>query len=46
MPVDVLDPLRVAQAASTVDPAELQSHSAQAVVAMGLALRKERERHV
>ena len=46
VPVDVLDPLRVAQAASTVDPAELQSHSAQAVVAMGLALRKERERHV
>ncbi len=46
VPVEVLDPLRVA----SPDPAKvsseaLQGRTAQAVVAMGLALRKERERN-
>lgn len=45
VPVESLDPLRVAQPDSkTVDPVALQGRTAQAVVAMGLALRKERER--
>lgn len=44
VPVDLLDPLRVAQPDSKVDPMTLQGRTAQAVVAMGLALRKEKER--
>ena len=44
VPVDVLDPLRVASRDPKLDPALLQGRTAQAVVAMGLALRKERER--
>ena len=44
VPVEVLDPLRVAQPDSKLDPMSLQGRTAQAVVAMGLALRKERER--
>lgn len=45
VPVEVLDCLRVAQADSKlVDPASLQGRVAQAAVAMGLALRKEREK--
>ena len=43
--VQLLDPLRVASPnAKTVDPMELQSLAPQAVVAFGLALRKEKER--
>ncbi len=44
VPVDLLDPLRVAQPDGKVDPMTLQGRTAQAVVAMGLALRKEKER--
>lgn len=45
-PVELLDPLRVAAPdARTVDPMALQGRTAQAVVAMGLALRKDRERN-
>jgi type IV pilus assembly protein PilM len=44
VPVDVLDPLRVASRDAKLDPALLQWRTAQAVVAMGLALRKEKER--
>ena len=43
--VEQLDPLRVAAPDSKLDPMVLQGRTAQAVVAMGLALRKERERH-
>lgn len=46
VPVDVLDPMQVAQPdAKKVDPVALQGRTAQAVVAMGLALRKEKEKH-
>ncbi len=44
VPVEVLDPLKVAPPDSKVDPMVLQGRTAQAVVATGLALRKERER--
>ncbi|MAQ13237.1 MAG: pilus assembly protein PilM [Sandaracinus sp.] len=44
VPVDVLDPLRVASRDAKLDPAVLQGRTAQAVVAVGLALRKEKER--
>jgi type IV pilus assembly protein PilM len=45
VPVDLLDPLRVAPPDhKLVDPAVLEGRMAQAVVAMGLALRKEKER--
>ncbi|MEM6961942.1 MAG: type IV pilus assembly protein PilM [Myxococcota bacterium] len=45
VPVEVLDPLRVATPDSkTVDPTVLDGRTAQATVAMGLALRKEKER--
>ncbi len=44
VPVDLLDPLRVAQPDNKVDPMALQGRTAQACVAMGLALRKEKER--
>ncbi|MEM9068771.1 MAG: type IV pilus assembly protein PilM [Myxococcota bacterium] len=44
VPVDLLDPLRVAQPDAKLDPMVLQGRTAQAVVAMGLALRKEKER--
>ncbi|MEM9187844.1 MAG: type IV pilus assembly protein PilM [Myxococcota bacterium] len=43
--VELLDPLLVAPpAAKSVDPMALQGRTAQAVVAFGLALRKEKER--
>ena len=43
--VALLDPLLVAQpGGKLIDPVALQGRTAQAVVAMGLALRKERER--
>ncbi len=46
VPVEALDPLRVAPPdPKTVDPASLTGRASQAVVAMGLALRKERERN-
>lgn len=46
VPVNLLDPLKVASPDSkTVDPMTLQGRTATAVVAMGLALRKERERN-
>ncbi|MCU0676237.1 MAG: pilus assembly protein PilM [Myxococcota bacterium] len=44
VPVEVLDCLRVAPPDTKVDPMLLQGRTAQAAVAMGLALRKERER--
>lgn len=44
VPVELLDPLRVAQPDSKLDPMSFQGRTAQAVVAMGLALRKEKER--
>ncbi|MCB9617251.1 MAG: type IV pilus assembly protein PilM [Sandaracinus sp.] len=44
VPVEMLDCLRVAPPDSKVDPMLLQGRTAQAAVAMGLALRKERER--
>ena len=44
VPVEVLDPLKVAPPDSKLDPMLLQGRTAQAVVAAGLALRKERER--
>ena len=45
VPVEALDPLRVAQPdPRSVDPVVLQGRTVQAAVAMGLALRKERER--
>lgn len=45
VPVELLDPMRVAQPASRgVDVALLQARAAQAVVAFGLALRKDREK--
>lgn len=44
VPVDMLDPLQVAPPDSKLDPMVLQGRTAQAVVAMGLALRKEKER--
>ncbi len=45
VPVAVLDPLLAAQPdTKQVDPVALQGRTAQAAVAMGLALRKERER--
>ncbi|RLB45748.1 MAG: pilus assembly protein PilM [Deltaproteobacteria bacterium] len=44
--VELLDPLRVAPPdPKKVDPMALQGRTAQAVVAMGLALRKDRERN-
>jgi type IV pilus assembly protein PilM len=44
VPVEVLDPLRVAQAdPKTVTPAMLEGRIPQLAVAMGLALRRERE---
>jgi type IV pilus assembly protein PilM len=44
--VEVLDPLRVAAPdAKKVNPMELSGRTAQAAVAVGLALRKDRERH-
>ena len=46
VPVEVLDPLLVASPDSKLDPMVLQGRMPQAVVAMGLALRKERERRV
>jgi len=45
VPVEALDPLRVAQPDAKVDPLSLQGRTSQAVVAMGLALRKEKERN-
>lgn len=42
--VSQLDPLAVAAPDSKFDPMSIQGRSAQAVVAVGLALRKERER--
>ncbi len=45
VPVEPLDPLRVAQPEGKhIDLALLQARSAQAAVAMGLALRKEKEK--
>jgi Tfp pilus assembly PilM family ATPase len=44
VPVEMLDCLRVAPPDTKVDPMLLQGRTAQAAVAMGLALRKERER--
>ncbi len=44
VPVEMLDCLRVAPPDAKVDPMSLQGRTAQAAVAMGLALRKERER--
>ena len=44
VPVEWLDPLQVAAPDSKLDPMLLQGRTAQAVVAMGLALRKEKER--
>ncbi len=44
VPVELLDPLRVAQPDSKIDPMVLRGRTSQAVVAMGLALRKEKER--
>ncbi len=46
VPVELLDPLRVAAPdPKKVDPLTLQGRTPQAVVAMGLALRKDRERN-
>ncbi len=46
IPVELLDPLTVAQPdTKRVDPVSLQGRTAQLAVAMGLALRKERERN-
>lgn len=45
VPVEALDPLRVAEPDSKLDPMVLQGRTSQAVVAVGLALRKERERN-
>ncbi len=46
VPVELLDPLRVAAPdPKKVDPLSLQGRTSQAVVAMGLALRKDRERN-
>ncbi|MEM6958301.1 MAG: type IV pilus assembly protein PilM [Myxococcota bacterium] len=45
VPVEPLDSLRVAEPDSKLDPLVLQGRTAQAAVAMGLALRKEKERH-
>lgn len=46
VPVDVLDPLRAAPPdPKSMDPASIEGRQAQSVVAMGLALRKEKERN-
>lgn len=45
VPVEPLDPLKVAEPDSKLDPLVLRGRTAQAVVAVGLALRKERERN-
>ena len=46
VPVELLDPLRIAAPdARTIDPMSLQGRASQSVVAFGLALRRERERH-
>lgn len=45
VPVDVLDPLKAATPDSKIDPMEFQGRAAQAAVALGLSLRKERERN-
>ncbi|AKF08363.1 type IV pilus assembly protein PilM [Sandaracinus amylolyticus] len=45
VPVELLDPLRIAEAAPKADDASLlQARAAQAAVAFGLALRREREK--
>jgi type IV pilus assembly protein PilM len=45
VPVEMLEPLRVAEPdAKLVDPAAIEGRGAQSAVAMGLALRKEKER--
>lgn len=45
VPVELIDPMRIAQpAAKGVDVGLLQARAAQAVVAFGLALRREREK--
>src|SRR5688572_29879750 len=45
VPVEILEPLKVADPdPKLVDPAALRGRDAQAAVAMGLALRKEKER--
>ncbi len=44
VPVEVLDPTRVADVDESA-VADLQGRASQAVVCIGLALRKERERH-
>lgn len=44
VPVELLDPLKVAEPDRKLDPMVLAGRTAQATVAMGLALRKERER--
>ena len=41
---ELLDPLRAAPLGPKCDPTQLQGRAAQAVVSVGLALRKERER--
>ena len=44
VPVQLLDPLRVADVDRSVDRTSLGERSAQSVVAFGLALRKDKER--